>query len=96
MARVVLRMVAAVLGAVAGFYLSIQVQLALIEAGVIGDLDRPCNDVVIRPRLPSPSCLGPRPMWLPVVLAIVGGAALGWWLLGSARRRARTKDAPAD
>ena len=91
MARIVLRIAAAALGAVAGLYLSIQVQLALIEAGAIGDLDNPCNDVIIQPRLPSPSCIGPRPMWLPVVLAIVGGAALGWWLSGRIRPRQGTE-----
>jgi hypothetical protein len=96
MARIALRIVAAALGAIAGLYSSIQVQLALIEAGVIGDLNGPCNDVIIQPRLPSPSCLGPRPMWLPVVLAMLGGAALGWWLSRLLRRRARPTDAPAD
>ena len=72
-----INVVAIGLGAVAGLYVSVQVQWALVDAGVFGS--PVCRDTVVRPA--SPSCMGPGPTHIPTIAGALIGGALVWFLL---------------
>lgn len=78
---------AIVVGAVAGLYVSVQIQWALVNAGVFGTQE--CRDVIIQPSLPSPSCIGPGPTHLPTIAGAFLGGLLAFWMV---RRVVTRKD----
>ena len=86
--KTLVRVVAAVIGGIAGLYVAVQIQWALIHAGVFGN--PACRDAVIRP-VPSGSCIGHTPALLPTIVAVLVGAALAWFVTGRVyRKRAST------
>jgi hypothetical protein len=79
------RIAVTVVGAILGLYVSVQLQWALIDAGVFGT--QACRDLIIQPMPSSPSCVGPGPTQLPTIAGAILGGALAWVLTGWVHRR---------